>query len=247
MEALMAERVRHEDRTSGAALVLFVVVQLAYLLAPTGVASAPAPDASIADWRALLHEDSVAAALRWDGLIPAINFIALLVPGSVGLRLRLIRSTSSRNVWPDLVVAGVLLVTMTVFIASATYAVLGLVPVDELSDSVLRATVMANWYALFGIGSMAVALFLGAASVAILRSGRSPRWLAWWGIATVATSIAGTIWVVSTDFDGPLLALNIFGRASFLAWVMAAGLWLLRATPVAAPATSATRAASEAR
>jgi hypothetical protein len=244
----MAEETRHQDRRTGAALILFVAVQLAYLFLNAGLdASAPSPDAPIAEWRALLRERSIAAILRWDSLIPAINFVLLLVPGSVGLRRRLMRSTSSGSLWPDLAVAGALLVTTTVFIASVTYAVLGLVPADELSDAVLRATVIANGYAIFGLGSLAVALFLGAASAAILQAERSPRWLAWWGMATGAVSIAGTLWFISADFDGPLFWLNVVGRASFLAWVTATGLWLFRATPAASPTTSATRAASETR
>ena len=242
----MAEDTRRQDRRSGAALILFVAVQLAYLLFNAGLdASAPALDAPVAEWRALLRERSIALILRWDSLIPVANFVMLLVPGSLGLRRRLVRGPSKGTLWPDLAVAGTMLVTTTVFITSVTYAVLGLVPPDELSDAVLRATVIANAYAIFGIGSLAVALFLGAASAAILQLERSPRWLAWWGIVTSAVSIAGTVWLVSADFDGPLFGLNVVGRGSFLAWVTATGLWLLLAPPAASVATSATRAASE--
>jgi hypothetical protein len=242
----MAEETRHQDRRSGAVLIVFVAVQLAYLSLNAGFdASAPALDAPIGEWRALLRGRSTAVMLRWDSLIVMVNFVLLFVPGSVGFRRRLKRSTSNGSLWPDLIVAAALLVTTTVVIASVTYAVLGLIPLDELSDSVLRATIIGNAYTIFGIGSVAVALYLGAASLAILQSERSPRWLAWWGIATGAVSLAGTLWSISADFDGPLFGLNVAGRGSFLAWVTAAGLWLLRATPAAVPNASATRAAAE--
>lgn len=220
----MADRVLEQDRRSGTALVGFVALQVAYLVLNVGVMSEPVADGPIGEWRALVQEH--AGLIRWHLMMALTAFVFLFLPGALGLRRRLRRSAPAGSLWPDLVLAGALLVMISVFVSTVLYAVLGIVPAAELSDSVLRAVVLANFYAIFGSGSFAVACFLGAASAAMLESDGGPRWLGWWGMATAAASLVGVLSLTSLSFDGVLFGLASLARLSFLAWVVATGLWM---------------------
>ena len=87
---------------------------------------------------------------------------------------------------------------------------------------------MVHVFAVFGAGNIALAAFLGATSMALLRAERGAGWLAGWGLLNAALTAAGTAWLVSGDSEGPLTMLSAVSRVSFLAWVVAAGIWLMR-------------------
>ena len=225
----MTEKTLEQDRRSGALLVSFVGVQLTYLAIQLVWMAPPVPSFhELGEVREFVQEHSV--PLRAHTLITMAAFVFLLVPGSLGLRHRMQRSTADGSPWPDLLGAGLLLVIMSVFMACVSYAVLG-VPGDPPSDSALRAALMDNHYSIMVVGSFALALFVGSASVAVLRSERAPRWLGWWGLLTAAATVAGTLWVVSAELDGPLYGLSLAARASFLAWLVATGIWMFRTKP----------------
>ncbi len=220
------EDTSYPDRWSGLLLVTFVIVQIVYLVFNAGVSSAPSPDAPLVAWRRVIQDHS--GILRASSIVPPVNFVCLLVPGAFALRRRLLRAAGGGGVLPDLSVAGVLLITVTVFIGAITYAVLGLVPTRQLSDSVLRVILIANTFDIFGVGQFAVALFVGAVSAALLVPESPAGWLGWWGAVTAALSIAGALWAFSASFNGPFFTAGLVARVSFLAWILATGIWMLR-------------------
>lgn len=219
----MNQELLDQDRRSGTVLLAFVAVQLVYLVIDMAVLPWPAVEAPIGQWRPFLTQYGRLVAGHVG--IAQVAFVFLFLPGVLGLRRRLRRSASEGSLWPDLVAMGGLLVLISVFVGALGYATLGLIPAHGMSASVLSAITMGLMYDIFGVGSFAIALFTCAASAAILQSERA-RWLAWWGFGTAAASLAGTFMFIFEDFDGPWYGLTGVARASFLAWVVATGLWL---------------------
>jgi hypothetical protein len=130
--------------------------------------------------------------------------------------------------WADLAVAGALFIVVTLILTEMTLVVMALVPPDDLSDSVLRTMVIINTYFIWGAGAFAVALFVGATSMAIRQARPASRWLGWSGLANAAASVVGVAWLIDGSADGPLFALEMLSRMMFLVWVVAAGVWLYR-------------------
>lgn len=116
---------------------------------------------------------------------------------------------------------------MTVVLAETVLAVFGLVP-ESLSDSILDALITANAYSIFVAADLAGALFVGPASMAMLVSRPSPRWLGWAGIVTAGFNLIGALWLVHGDAHGLFFGLTTLSRALLLLWVAAAGIWLYR-------------------
>jgi hypothetical protein len=222
----MRPQVRDHDRRWGFALIAFVPLQVLYLGLGFSMGP-PALDAPADKYRMLVADH--ATLMRWHALIPLVTFVGLLVPASYALRRRLQDLSADRSEWPDLVVAGSLLATATVFVGLLVFAVLGLVPVDELSDALIRSTIMVNAFTVWVAGSFAIALLAASASMAMLRARPSSPKLAWFGLVAAGLSLLSQLWFATGDLDGPLFGLNMLARAMFLAWVAATGVWLLRA------------------
>jgi hypothetical protein len=229
------EAVRRQDRRSGALLVSFVALQIVYLVIDIGVVAPPSPDAPTADLRAMLIDHG--NVLRWHALLALASFFGLFLPGVAGLRRRLARDAERAPLGADLVAVGAVAVTVSVSLTLLTVGVLGLIPQPELSDSVLRTLAVANEWSAFALGGAVTALFVAAASLALLHTDMPPQWLARFGLATAGLSAAGTLWLTTGDFHGPLYGIEVLSRAIWLLWMAAASLWLIRAP---APTTTAT-------
>lgn len=214
------------ERLAAAALLLFVALQLTYLFLLEGASSPPAFDGPTDQLQAYFRENAV--SLRTLPLIAVFNFVFLFVPGAVGLRRRLARSTPDGDLGPELVLPAAFLIMVSVFLGAAGYAVFALLPTDLWSGATLVGLIRLQEYCVFDLGGLAVALFAGATSLGILRSERAWRWLGYWGLATAVASIVSALWIVTADFHGPLYVLCMVARASFLFWIAAAGAWLLR-------------------
>jgi hypothetical protein len=236
----MQTQSRDHDRRWGLALIAFLPLQLVFFGIDVAITPS-ALDAPAEEFRTQALEH--AAMMRWAALITLVGFVGLLVPASYALRRRLRELSPHRSVWPDLLVAGSLLLTMTVLVATTTFAVLGLVPADELSDSVIYSAAMTQLFAGFVAGSFAIALLTASASMAMLQARPAAPRLAWFGLATAGLSLISQLWFVTGDLHGPLYELNGPARAIFLVWVATAGVWLSRAVPAdgaeAAPAAEA--------
>lgn len=212
------------NRLWGGALVAFTVVQLVYLYFDLVAMTAPAYGAPMAEFRSMIVANH--DMIRWHILLPLFNVFVLLVPASVALKRRL-QQGAPDSVWPDLIVPGAVLATVTVVLAEMILAVFGLVP-ESLSDSVLSVLLMANAYTIFVASNLAGALFVGPASLAMLASRASSRWLGWAGVVTAGTGMIGALWLVGGDTGGPLFGLTVVSRGLLLLWIAAAGVWLYR-------------------
>jgi hypothetical protein len=221
----MRARAFKHDRIWGLVLIAFAPAQLLYLYFDVILLAPPDPDAPISEFRALASDH--AALIRWHALIPPINFLVLLLPASVALARRL-RQAAPGSFWPEMVVPGSLLLSMTAVIGLQLFAVLGLVPVHELSDSAIRSAIMINAFLIWVVGSFAAALLAGSVSLALLHADPRPRMLVAFGLTAAGCGLAGQVWLVDGDFHGPLFGLNLLGRGLFLAWVVWAGIWLVR-------------------
>ena len=221
------------NRAWGAALVVFVIVQFIYLYFDVVVMTAPALDAPMSEWRAMISVNQ--DRIRWHILIPLFNFFGLLLPASVALSRQLRRAAPNGSIWPDLVVPGAVLVTVTVVLGEMTLGIFGLVPIEQLSDSVVRTVLMANTYTIFVAGNLAGALLSGAASLAMLQSHPSPRWLGWLGIITACLGVIGALWLINGNTEGLVFGLGILSRGFLLLWVMTTGFWLYRTANPALP------------
>jgi hypothetical protein len=215
----------NHDRIWGLVLIAFAPAQLLYLYFDVVLLAPPDPDAPIAEFRTLASDH--AALIRWHALLPPFNFLVLLLPASVALARRL-RQTAPESYWPEMVVPGSLLLSMTAVIGLQLFAVLGLVPVHELSDSAIRSAIMTNAFLIWVAGSFAAALLAGSVSLALLHADPRPRSLAAFGLTVAGCGLAGQAWLVDGDFHGPLFGLNLLGRGLFLAWVAWVGIWLYR-------------------
>lgn len=222
----MSDPKLEQDRRSGIALMSFVTVQIVYLVIQLVVMSPPAlAFDKLGELKTFIAEN--AGILRGHTLLSLVAFVFLFVPGALGFRRRLARSAPENGLLSDVVGVGIVLILISVFIGATSYAVMG-APGGDLSDSVLQAYLMDNNYAIFVPGSFAIALFVGSSSLVMLRVGGGPRWLSWWGLATAAVSLVGALWIISADLEGALYGISLLARASFLAWIVATGVWLVR-------------------
>lgn len=224
----MRSRTRDHDRRWGLALIAFLPVQLVFF--GLDVAITPSSlGAPAAEFRTeALHH---ATMMRWAAVIALVGFVGLLVPASYALRRRLHELSVDRSVWPDLVVAGSVLLTITAVLAATTFAVLGLVPADALSDAVIYGAVMTQLFTGLVVASFAIALLTASASMAMRRARPAAPRLAWFGLVTAGLSLVSQLWFLTGDLDSPLYDLNGPARAVFLVWVAAAGVWLSRTVP----------------
>lgn len=227
----------HDDRVWGVLLVAFVAVQLIYLFFDIIVLSPPAPDAAIDEFRQVARDH--AALIRWHALIPLFNLVFLLLPASVMLGRRLKRMAGDASPWPDLVLPASVLLVAAALPGLLLFAVLGLVPVNELSDSLIRGAVMENALTIWGIGGAATAAYMGAVSLALLEADAGPKGLARFGLGAAVLALVGEFWLINGNFNGPLFNLTIAGRGLFLLWLVLAGVWWYRAGRVGESVTDA--------
>jgi len=222
----MIHDLQTNDRRSGILLVAFVALQIVYLTVNVGVIAPPAPDAPIEELRTTVvdHADTI----RWHTLLALASFFCLFLPGIVGLRERLPHHPSR-----DILGVSVVLILASVVLMVTSLGVLGLVPPQDLSDSLLRGIFMFDAYSAWVVGNVITAIFLTAASTALLCDDTGPRWLGRAGLLAATAGILGSLWIVNGDVHGALFGLAVLSRALWLGWVAAAGIWLIRtAAPV---------------
>jgi hypothetical protein len=225
------------ERWSGALLLAFVALQLVYLVIDIAVVSPPSPDAPVGELRTMVVQH--ADPLRWHTLLALTSFTWLFLPGAIGLRRRLRGSGGG-----ELISTGALLIMVTVMTTVLADGLLGLVPVADLSDSMLHMLAMTNVFSALLMGNFATALFAAGVSAAMLDAGEAPRWLAWSGFAVAGLGLIGALWLVGGDVGGTLFGVATLSRALWLAWIVAVGVWLHRTsisasaplTPASAPA-----------
>jgi hypothetical protein len=150
----------------------------------------------------------------------AIGFVFAFLPFAVILRWML----GSAEGWPPifswLTVIGATTATALGAAAGAFWGALALSADNpEVDDSVVRAFMEADAY-VFTTLALPIALFIGSASVVMLRTGIFWRWLGALGLLAALLLVIGVSWPIDGDEEG---ALAIPGFIGFPLW----GIWTL--------------------
>lgn len=178
----------------------------------------PMRDDSVQEIRAYFQDDGDMYLLG-DYLI-GMAFVFLFLPYVVILRWVL----GSGEGWPPIlswmtVVGGL----TTVALGGAGSAALGVLAISadntEIDDSTVRVFMEFNVYAstLFSIG---IALFVGSASLAILKAGVLWRWLAVVGLIAAVLLVIGASWTIDGNEEGALAACGFAGAPLTLLFVI---------------------------
>jgi hypothetical protein len=99
---------------------------------------------------------------------------------------------------------------------------------DSLSDDVLIALHQLDALLYQVAMPWGFALFLGAASLVIIRSGVLWAWLGWFGILTAVLQVVGALWPLSGDNEGFLGILGLIGLTLSFLWILIAGVGMMR-------------------
>lgn len=222
----MSHNTSATDRRSGTLLLAFIGLQIIYLVINVGVIAPPAPDAPIEELRTTVTNH--ASIIRWHTLLALASFFGLFLPGIAGLRQRLQPTHAGRHI----VDVSVVLILTSVLLMVTALGVLGLVPPEELSDSLLRGIFMFDAYSAWVVGNVITAIFLIAASTALIQHDPGARWLARSGLLTSGLALTGSAWIIDGDVHSALFGLAELSRALWLLWIAAVGIWLIKtATP----------------
>jgi len=96
----------------------------------------------------------------------------------------------------------------------------------QLDDSTVRALVVMNSYA-FTVLQFTVALFIGSASVVILRTGILWRWLGGLGLLAALLLVIGAAWPIDGDEMGAVAAPGFFGLIVVNVWSLIVSIALI--------------------
>ena len=155
----------------------------------------PVETATAAQIRSFLadHDTGLRANATWGAIA-----IALVLVFTVSLA-RLIRGRSAGSPLADLVVAGGVLVAVWHWLVVAGASTTLVQTLDGTKLATVDDATLRGWYGLTNfthifadLGMVAMATVMAATSLAALRSGLFPRWLAWLGLIFAAGGALGT-------------------------------------------------------
>jgi hypothetical protein len=219
-------------RIAGAAGIGFVV--LFVVVIALGF-DGPAFDDPAADVREFfVDSDTQVHLVTWLGALAIVFFF---LPFAAGLRNLLAPADSAdEQMWARLSYTGAVLTAAIVVIGSAFWEVLSQGVAEEVSDATLVALARFDTVFFGALLPWAVALFLAASSVVILRSGVLAKWIGWFGAAGALLSVIGALWLLGEDDESFLGFLAFAGFLIFPLWVLMVGIVMIRSDEqVAAP------------
>lgn len=178
----------------------------------------PMRDDSIEDVRAYFREDGD-TYLAGD-YISAIGFVLFFLPYVVTLRWVLGSGEGWPPIWSWVMVVGGVSMVALGGAGAATFGTLALsADNSEIDDSSVRLIMEMNSY-FFVLFAFGMALFVGSASLAVLRAGVLWRWLAAPGLLAAVLLIIGAAWPIDGDEEGALAILGFIGAPVTLLWVL---------------------------
>jgi hypothetical protein len=183
--------------------------------------SYPSADASAKDWANYLNSNQGLVVFQ-EYLIHGLAAIALIV-FAAGVRTFL-RGTGTRFL-SDVAFAGAI-AAASVSLVQATVGQIFATKAGPTGDSALVSTIMgldnqADTYKLLGL-----ILFVVAASLAFLATGRTPSWVAWGGVVVGILLLLGS-WSFPINFAPLGLALDL-SLLGLLAWVAVSAVFVYR-------------------
>jgi hypothetical protein len=161
--------------------------------------------------------------------IAGIAFVLFFLPYLVTLRWVLGSGEGWPPIWSWLtVIGGLSLVlvggTSSVFLGTlainADYA-------EQLDDPSVRLLMEMNTYSFTTGFGFTMSLFVGSASLVILRTGVLWRWLAALGLLAAVLLIIGAAWPIDGDEEGAIAAFGLFGSVGGALFVLISSINML--------------------
>lgn len=152
-----------------------------------------------------------------------ISMILLIFPFVIGM-CGILSRAEGREALGSRIALGGFLVFIAVMIASdVSTGPLALGSKQIESDGTFRALQYMEFYT-FATAPVAIALFLGGAAYAIVKTKVMWRWLAWFGAALAVAGAVGGAAIIDGDPEGPLAAVGLITIAGALLWMLAASI-----------------------
>ncbi len=211
-------------RIAGSAGIGFVVLVIALTVVGSG---GPVFDDSAADVREyFVDSDTQVHLVNW---LAALAFVFFLLPFAAGLRNLLAPAdTAHEQMWARLSYTGAVLTAAIVVVGSAFWEVLSQGVAEEVSDATLVALARFDTVIFTAVMPWALALFLAASSVVILRSGVLAKWIGWLGAAGALLLVIGALWIFGEDDESFLAILFFIGLLIGVLWVLVVGITMIR-------------------
>lgn len=220
---------RHEPKPSSNGLKLAGIAGIAsvvaFVAAGVPVLDAPGIGDSAEEIRTWFADNqSSVSFFTW--LMPVAAF--LLVAFGAGLRARLGR-VDRTGVLARLSFAAVVAQAAAGLVGLAYWGALAQESVREAaSDGVLTTLASLDTLTFYVTMNWAVAVFIGAAAVVMLRSRVMPAWLGYLGVVIALASAASGLWILSGDPENAFGALGMVGFLGTQIWVIGTSVQLLR-------------------
>jgi hypothetical protein len=152
--------------------------------------------------------------------LTGLAFILFFLPYLVTLRWVLGSGEGWPPIWSWLTVAGGLSMVALGGAGSMTFGTLALSADNpEIDDSSVRLLMEMNSYA-FTLFSFGMALFVGSASLVILRTGVVWRWLAALGLLAAVLLIIGASWPIDGDEESALSTAGFIGAPATMLFII---------------------------
>lgn len=225
---------RMGEKVGGIAGLLFaggVLLQNGYLLQGN-----PLPDASLDDVRAFYTASAgrIEIAVGW----VALNVVCLLTFGAA-ITERLVKDPRT-SVWGRLAFGAIVLLAAAFSVTTALQGALGASIAGLETPGLLRAfwDLHSTAFAMSGIALSAVLLGLSVGTVSAPEQALVPRWVALVGLVGSASLLVAGGLSMSTVSGGPGIFFQLGGFATWLVWLVAGAIGLLRAGSRGAVATA---------
>ena len=211
-------------RVAGAAGIGFAVsFGVTLVIGATG----PIYDDPVADVREFFVDNDTRVHLST--LILALGFVFFLLPFAAGLRNLLAPADEAdEQMWSRLSYTGAALAAAIALVGSAFWEVLSQGTAEDLSDEALLVVARLDTVSFLVVLPWALALFIAAASVVIVRSGVLAKWIGWLGAAGALLLVIGTLWIFSEDDESLLTVLTLIGLAITVLWALTVGITMIR-------------------
>jgi hypothetical protein len=232
-------------RAGGIFGILFVVL---FFVGPFGLTGdTPTRTDSIEEIRAYFEDDG--DLYRIGDYLGGLAFVLFFIPYLVILRWVLGAGEGTPPIFSWLAMFGGFAVVVIGGTASVFFGALAIAADDaeiyaQLDDSSIRLAMEMNAYAFTGF-LFTLGLFVGAASIVVLKSGVLWRWLAGLGLLAALLLIVGAAWPIEGDDEGTLAIIGFIGAPLAMLWIIISSINMIMmkeepGSSVAAPAPAAT-------
>ena len=163
--------------------------------------------------------------------ILGLAFVFLFIPFVVTLRTLLGQAEASIQLWSRVSMIGAVATILWSAWSGIFWGALAFGDFAETaSDETLRTLTVLDYSAVAG-ATFAFAVFVGAASIVIARTGVLWRWLGYLGALATILSIIAPLAILTSTSDGALDAIYLAAFLLFPLWILLVGIAMLRHRP----------------